>query len=99
MKLDMTKLRHMDITEMPSDPSGYLGKLRATLRGAYNSNRSNHDVMVRLKDTLQYTLSMIEAAEAPAKSSSAALEAPSSTVPGTSSQKKPAKRTDRAAQR
>lgn len=95
--LDMTKLKHMDITEMPSDPNGYLGKIRSTIRGAYNSNRNNETVMLLLKETLEHTLGMIEAAAA--KTSPVSPKAPAGSAPSTSSPKKKAKPAERAAQR
>lgn len=96
---DSTKLKHMDITEMPSDPNGYLGKFRSTLRGTYNSNRNNTEVMLRLKATLEYTLKMIEAATAQPASSSDTQTAPAGSAPSTSSRKRKSKPAERAAQR
>lgn len=98
--LDLTKLPHMDIVDMPSDPNGYLGNFRATLRGTYNHNRTNPQAITLIRDTLAYALGIFEAAEqAPAKKSPAAPKTPAGPEPSTSSPKNPAKRSERAAKR
>ena len=98
--LDLDKLPHMDIVDMPSDPNGYLGNFRATLRGTYNHNRGNQHAITLIRDTLAYALSIFEAAEkAPAQKSSAAPKTPAGSEPSTSSPRKPAKRSERAAKR
>lgn len=98
--LDLTKLPHMDIVDMPSDPNGYLGNFRATLRGTYNHNRTNKEAINLIRDTLAYALGVFEAAEqAPASELPADLKTPAGSEPSTSSPKKPAKRSERAAKR
>ena len=97
MNLDMTKLKHMDITEMPSDPNGYLGKIRGSIRGAYNANRDNETVMLLLKETLEYALGMIEAAAV--SPTPVSPKAPAGSASSTSSPKKKTKPAERAAQR
>lgn len=61
--LDLSKLPHMDIVDMPSDTNGYLGNFRATLRGAYNSNRTNESAIKLIKKTLEYAVGVLQAAE------------------------------------
>lgn len=99
-KLDLSKLPHMDIVDMPSDPNGYLGKFRMTLRGAYNSNRSNQNAIELIRDTLAYALGILEAAEvAPASESPAPDLAPQAPEKPASNQDSKAKPSTRAAKR
>jgi len=54
-------LKFCEATDLPSDPNGYMGDVRSALRRAYNSNRVNSDVMIRLHATLTYINNLIEA--------------------------------------
>ena len=98
--IDITKLPHMDIVDMPSDPNGHLGNFRGTLRGAYNSNRSNHDAIMLIKRTLEYAVGVLKAAEvAPADDTPPAPELPSTPEKLTSRPKSKANPSNRAAKR
>ena len=99
-KLDLTKLPHLDIVEMPSDPNGYLGHFRATLRGTYNHNRSNEGAINLIKETLEHVVGILKAAEvAPAEENP--VEAPAPSAPEKQTSKAPAKTkvSNRAAKR
>lgn len=100
-EIDISKLPHMDIVDMPSDPNGHLGNFRGTLRGAYNSNRSNHDAIMLIKRTLEYAVSILKAAEvAPAKQLCLpAPELPPAPEKQASRPKSKAKSSNRAAKR
>lgn len=99
-KLDLTKLPHLDIVEMPSDPNGYLGHFRATLRGTYNHNRSNQAAIELIRDTLEHLLGILNSAEV-APESENPVEAPAPSVVEQQTSKAPAKTkaSKRAAQR
>ncbi|MCP4340899.1 MAG: hypothetical protein GY799_18915 [Desulfobulbaceae bacterium] len=100
--LNLDKLPHMDIVDMPSDPNGYLGKFRMTLRGAYNSNRGNANAIKLIKDTLEYAVGILQAAEeevAPAQSCLPTPEVPQAPEKPASSQRKKANPSTRAAKR
>ena len=100
IELDLTKLKHMDIVDMPSDPNGYLGNFRSTLRGAYNSNRSNAGAIRLIKETLEYAVGVLQTAEvAPVSTAPLMLEAPSEVETPTSKVKAKAKTSKRAAKR
>ena len=99
-KLDLTKLGHMDIVDMPSDPNGYLGNFRATLRGAYNSNRNNENAIELIKQTLEYAVGVLQAAEvAPASVLCLPAPAPQAPEKPASKAKSKAKPSKRAAKR
>ena len=85
---------------MPSDPNGYLGNFRATLRGAYNSNRNNESAILLIKETLEYAVGVLQAAE-PAPALVLALPAPAPSAPEkqTLKAKAKAKPSKRAAKR
>ena len=100
MQLDLTKLKHMDIVDMPSDKNGYLGNFRATLRGAYNSNRNNEQAISLIKETLEYAVGVLKAAEvAPVSEESQPVPAPVAVEKPTLKAKSKAKPSKRAAQR
>ena len=94
----------MDIVDMPSDPNGYLGHFRSTLRGTYNSNRSNSNAIALIKATLEYAVGVLQSAEA-APDTVLALPAPAPEKPkpkGKTSEKPKAKakgKTKKAAKR
>lgn len=100
MKLDLTKLKHMDIVDMPSDSNGYLGNFRATLRGAYNSNRGNLQAITLIKETLEYAVGVLAEAEVapsddtlPTSDTPVEIETPTLKVPEkANSSKRAAKR-------
>lgn len=99
-KLDLTKLKHMDVVDMPSDPNGYLGNFRATLRGAYNSNRNNESAINLIKATLEYAVAVLQTAEvAPVSDATPMLEAPVVVEKPTSKAKAKANNSKRAAKR
>jgi len=99
-ELDLSKLPHMDIVDMPSDPNGYLGNFRATLRGTYNHNRSNKAAIHLIRDTLEYAVGVLASAEAAPEPELPATPAiPSAPEKQTSSPKSKAKPSTRAAQR
>lgn len=98
--LDLSKLPHMDIVDMPSDPNGYLSGFRSTLRGVYNSNRSNPRAIALIKETLEYAVGVLKAAEvAPAPESPDNVEAPPAPEKQTSKATTKSKSSTRAAQR
>lgn len=99
-QLDLTKLPHMDIVDMPSDINGYLGNFRNTLRGAYNSNRSNAHAIALIKETLEYAVGVLMAAEvAPVEEPQLMLPAPLAPEKPASKAKAKAKTSKRAAKR
>ena len=99
-EIDISKLPHMDIVNMPSDPNGYLGGFRGTLRGAYNSNRSNKEAIKLIKATLEYAVGILKAAEvAPAEDTPPAPELPPAPEKQTSRPKSKANSSTRAAKR
>lgn len=99
-KIDLSKLPHMDVVDMPSDINGYLGKFRSTLRGAYNANRNNESAIHIFKETLEYAVGILQAAEAaPDVETPVEPEAPAGSEPSTSSPGKSTKRSERAAKR
>ena len=98
--MNLDRLVHMDVVDMPSDPNGYLGKFRATLRGTYNSNRSNAAAIALYRETLEYALGILQAADAaPAPESPDEPEAPSAPEKQTSKAKATSKPSTRAAKR
>lgn len=99
-ELDLTKLKHMDIVDMPSDPNGYLGNFRSTLRGAYNSNRNNAGAILLIKETLEYAVGVLQTAEvAPVSDAPLMLPAPSAPEKQTSKARAKANPSKRAAKR
>lgn len=52
--------KHLDITDLPSDPNGSLGQVRRSVMRAYNENRNSPDKLRLLSDTLVHIVGMIE---------------------------------------
>ena len=55
----MKDFKYMDVTDLPSDINGSLGKVRTTLARAYNFNRDNPQKLQLLADTMVTILAAI----------------------------------------
>lgn len=57
----MKDFKYLDVVNLPSDPSGSLGKFRTGLLLAYNSNRSSPEKLELLAKTLTCVVEQINA--------------------------------------
>ena len=53
-------MKHLDPTDLPSDPNGSLGNLRTILLRAYNKARTSETTFNLLLRTLRYVVTVME---------------------------------------
>lgn len=54
------KMKHIDMTTLPSDPHGMVSQFRRMLVTTVNTARGSDHKMVLIRDTLKYVLAHVE---------------------------------------